>query len=465
MTIAMSPARLRPSSAARASTASTVSDVMLALEWTSHVALGVAIIGVVTVVVAASLRVAPIVAFVPSCAVFWQFAVPSEALGRMRARGMTSRDVAAAATRAVAGEKVLEYAFGEWVRETRVREEEAKVARVETVPMTTRTATRRGSTATTRRASRSRRRALPPADAWPHRPIFVRSSPRSETQVVTDGWASKNGPVFRATTPNARVKAMDASVAVNTETATSFETELFVGRVVCRFKGVRDHMTRTPASFYPEKGCTFQVLVQGRFKERVKVNDVLTGGEFDRPFENRPPKPLVYAGQQFFMSLTPGLSVDMLADVPYYYAPMGPTLSVLAAHAPEDAPEPTEIIEEDTRRLGGAFAERPRTAVERSRIFSDPAASDRYYFNTEDVYTFDYYQTVLLFNEYVMDIGITQLPLARCMAGQPISFFGKHKDGRYAYSFEIWHESLLPKAPERTPIGAPWPPRKRESTA
>ena len=139
MTIAMSPARLRPSSAARASTASTVSDVMLALEWTSHVALGVAIIGVVTVVVAASLRVAPIVAFVPSCAVFWQFAVPSEALGRMRARGMTSRDVAAAATRAVAGEKVLEYAFGEWVRETRVREEEAKVARVETVPMTTRT--------------------------------------------------------------------------------------------------------------------------------------------------------------------------------------------------------------------------------------------------------------------------------------------------------------------------------------
>ena len=46
--------------------------------------------------------------------------------------------------------------------------------------------------------------------------------------MVTDGWASKNGPVFRATTPNARVKAMDASVAVNTEKTTSFETELFV---------------------------------------------------------------------------------------------------------------------------------------------------------------------------------------------------------------------------------------------
>jgi len=459
----MSPARPRASRASRASISTTFSDVILAIEWTSHVTFGVAIVGVVTVVVAASLRVAPIVAFVPSCAMFWQFAVPSDALGRMRARGMTSRDVALSAARAVAGEKVLEYAFGEWVCESRAREDDDRATRAETASASARTVTRRGSTTAARRASRGRRRALPPADAWPHRPIFVRSSPRSETQVVTDGWASKNGPVFKATSPNARVKAMDASVAVNTETATSFETELFVGKVVCRFKGVQDHMTRTPTSFYPKKRCTFQVLVQGRFKERVKVNDMLTGGEFDRPFENRPPTPLVYAGQQFFKTLTPGLSVDMLADVPYYYAPMGSTLSVLAAHAPEDAPEPTEHIEEDTRRLGGAFAERPRTVAERCRIFSDPTASDRYYFNTEDVYTFDYYQSVLLFNEYVMDIGITQLPLVRCMAGQPISFFGKLRDGRYAYSFEIWHECLLPKAPERTPIGAPWPPKRRDA--
>jgi hypothetical protein len=50
------------------------------------------------------------------------------------------------------------------------------------------------------------------------------------------------------------------------------------------------------------------------------------------------------------------------------------------------------------------------------------------------------------------------------LVGQPINFFAKTKDGRYAYSFEIWHQSLLLKAKERTPMGAPWPPKSRTTS-
>ena len=107
-----------------------------------------------------------------------------------------------------------------------------------------------------------------------------------------------------------------------------FETELFRGKIVCRFKGVEDAHTKTSSEFYRVKKCTFQVLVQGKFKEKVKVSDMLTGGEFDRAFENIPPRTLVFAGEQFFKLLTPGLSVDLLCDVPYYSAPLGSTLSV-----------------------------------------------------------------------------------------------------------------------------------------
>jgi len=32
--------------------------------------------------------------------------------------------------------------------------------------------------------------------------------------------------------------------------------------------------------------------------------------------------------------------------------------------------------------------------------------------------------------------------------GQPIQFFAKTGDGRYAFCFEMWHEKLLPHAPE-----------------
>ena len=427
-------------------------DAVRTLDWCAHGTLGAGIVFASALGVAAALRVPLVVALVPSVMLFWQMCVPSEALGVMRANGATSASAAARVGRRLAGDATWEFLCGRGAsagggggrgdgggarRRAGKREKRGRGVGV-----------------------KGGRRALPPVNAWPHRPVFVRSSPRSSTQRVTDGWASKSGPVFRKDAPDAKPVQIDASAPVNTETAMSFETELFVGKMVCRFKGVEDANSRTPNSFYAAKKCTFQVLVQGRFKERVKVSDMLTGGEWDRPFENIPPTPLVIAGQQFFKQLTPGLITDMLGEEPYYYAPIGPTLSVLAAHSADDAPEPTADIKENTRRFGGAFAEGrgDRSVNDRCRIFSDPSSSEKYYFNTEDVYTFDYFQSVLLFNDYCLDIGFTRLPLNRCLNGQPLSFFAKHRDGRYAYSFEIWHECLLAKAPERTPVGARWPP-------
>jgi len=427
----------------------TLGDALVALEWTSHVAFGTLIIFVLALALASALRV-PVAPCVAPCAgVFWSLCVPSEALGRARARGWRWRDVAAAAARRCGGGEAMD--FWNARGETRARRA-ATAGDFDGFD---------GASFAGSRASTRGRRALPPATTWPHRPIFVRASPRTETTVI-DGWASERGPVLESESGGGMKapSAIDANAPVNTESAMEFETELFRGKIVCRFKGVEDAHTKTSNEFYRVKKCTFQVLVQGKFKEKVKVSDMLTGGEFDRAFENIPPRTLVFAGEQFFKLLTPGLSVDMLCDVPYYYAPLGTTLSVLAAHAEEDAPDPTADIGEDTRRFGGRFAESPtpKTIDERCAIFSDPSENDRYYFNTEDVYTMDYFQNVLLFGDYVLDAKATQLPLARCLNGQPISFFGKHRDGRYAYSFEIWHECLLPKAPERTPIGTPWPP-------
>jgi len=427
---------------ARAATR-TLGDALVALAWTSHVACGTLILFVLALALASALRVDVAVCLAPCAGVFWSLLVPSDALGRMRARGWRWRDVAAAAaTRSGGGNAV---AFWSARGDARARRDE-----------TASDAVGRESFGRTTAATRGRR-ALPPATTWPHRPIFVRASPRTKTTAL-DGWASERGPVLKSERGRGvkAPSAIDANAPVNTESAMEFETELFRGKIVCRFKGVEDAHTKTSSEFYRVKKCTFQVLVQGKFKEKVKVSDMLTGGEFDRAFENIPPRTLVFAGEQFFKLLTPGLSVDMLCDVPYYYAPLGSTLSVLAAHAEEDAPEPTAEIGEDTRRFGGRFAT-PKTIDERCAIFSDPSENEEYYFNTEDVYTMDYFQNVLLFDEYVLDVKVTQLPLARCLNGQPISFFGKHRDGRYAYSFEIWHECLLPKAPERTPIGTPWP--------
>ena len=426
-------------------------DVVFAVEtaeWFAHITVGFAFVFVVSLVVAASTRV-PLVAAFGCCFVSsWQMFVPSHAIGWMRAKGLTSRDLAGAVFERVPGYWVIASACGLGGRQRNLN------------GLSNANADRSASFAS---ASKSRmssstdeplppgRRKLPPVNMWPHKPVFVRSSPRSVTQRTIDGWASANGPVFRRNHPNARADEREASVPVNTETAMEFETELFAGKILCRFKGVDKATAKTPESFYSRKRCTFQVLVQGKFKERVRADELVTGGEFYHPFENVPPKSLVYAGQQFFMQLTPGLEVDMLADPPYYYAPMASTVSILAAHEDGRAPDITSDIGENTRLFGGKFAEREVSLNERSRIFSDAQQAAKYEFNTEDVYTFDYFQSVLLFDSYCLDIGIVKLKLDRHVNGQPLGIMAKHADGRYVYNFEIFHECLLPKSDQAPP--------------
>lgn len=304
------------------------------------------------------------------------------------------------------------------------------------------------------------RRALPHPATWPHRPVFVRFSPRDGgKQKPLAGWATRWGPetggVADGKTPPS---AVDASCPVNTETCMSFESELFVGEIICRFKGIgcpaNPSAVKTKEEFFRQKRCTFQVLVQGRFKEEVRADQILTGGEFSKPFTDRPPTYLVSAGCKFFAHLTPGLELDLLCDEPYYVATLGGTVTTLRADAPGDAPDPASDVSENNARMGGEFATAGPAGASvsrRCRVLGDPKTASAYVYNTEDVYTFDYFQSVLLFDSYCLDIGIVKLKLDRHVNGQPLGIMAKHADGRYVYNFEIFHECLLPKSDQAPP--------------
>ena len=348
------------------------------------------------------------------------------------------------------------------------------------------------------------RRALPDPSTWPHRPVFVRFSPRDGgSQRATAGWATPWGPETGAAGEKTPPSSALANCPVNTETAMAFESELFKGVIVCRFKGIACPANRaaskTKEDFFKKKRCTFQVLVQGKFKERIRADLVLTGGEFHKPFTERPPNYLVSAGCKFFAALTPGLELDLLCDEPFYTATLGGTVTTLSVDAEGDAPDPLSDVRERNGRMGGTFSRRETTnghsssgdgsfsarrektrtndaggeekdekketrsspsspsspsrsssddgvsVARRCRVLGDPNTAKLYEYNTTDVYTFDYFQSVLLFDSYCLDIGIVKLKLERHVDGQPLGIMAKHADGRYLYNFEIFHECLLPK--------------------
>jgi hypothetical protein len=151
----------------------------------------------------------------------------------------------------------------------------------------------------------------------------------------------------------------------------AFESELFVGKIVCRFKGINcpanPSACKTSNDFFKKKRCTFQVLVQGKFKEEVRADLILTGGEFHKPFTERPPHYLVSAGCKFFAALTPGLELDLLCDEPYYTATLGGTVTTLSVDAEGEEPDALSDVKERNGRMGGAFSSDQKKAFPRRK--------------------------------------------------------------------------------------------------
>ena len=318
-------------------------------------------------------------------------------------------------------------------------------------------------------------RPLPECRLWPHRPVFIRSSAREPSQrCINNSWSrlkdvreddeAKKVARKKRTTRRKRKDAewneLTDTCPVNTETALEFETDIFKGKVVCRFLGLGGE---TPEQFYIERSkicnnIAFQVVVQGEFKERIRMDQVVTGGEFKRPFENIPPRTIVYTGQELFKVITPGLACDVTADEPYYLALLGGFVSQMSVETKETAPNilDFEIPEQCDKIEGndgffqnGKHLNMQARGTRRVKELANPATAKKYYYEPGLIYTFDNMQSYLHLDTYSFDVGkVLTLKLELHLNGQPISILRENRDGRYAFCFEMWHEKLLPYAPE-----------------
>jgi len=335
---------------------------------------------------------------------------------------------------------------------------------------------------------------LPSCELWPHRPVFIRSSRREPTQIcLNNSWSSlviNNNTVreedfeinnndnnnnnnnkdnaaseLNISSSNAKNNSNNTDTnewddakdtcPVNTETYLEFETCIFKGKVVCRFHGIEGN---TPEQFYKVRGnVAFQVVVQGEFKERVRMDKVLTGGEFKRPYENIPPRMIVHTGQELFKVITPGLTCDVLAQEPYYLALLGGLVSQMRVDTRETAPDVLDfVLPEQCDMIGpgtyfndGKHLDINTRGSRRNKELANPATAQKYFYEPGLVYTFDNMQSYLHLDTYTFDVGkVLTLKLERHLRGQPIQFFAKTADGRYLFCFEMWHEKLLPFAPE-----------------
>lgn len=269
--------------------------------------------------------------------------------------------------------------------------------------------------------------APPPPSVWGQRPLYMKAESYAKCELSSD-----TGAWFNAEEPF------------------EFETPVFRGACLCRFRdvapppGARADAAERLDAYFKGKKRTFQVVIQGQFKRQVRMDTVVTGHEFFAPLVNVPGAFVLRSVLRVLRALSKSLDVRVFGSRPRVYASFGGTAQAMSVDERGSEPDIATLdgIEENTRRLGGAFASGV-AAKKRKKMLSSSRVSRNYAFNTSDVYTFDSYQHIFVPRSYQLNLGFRSVELAHHLNGQPAQIMAKIADGEYLYCFSLWHEKLI----------------------
>lgn len=260
---------------------------------------------------------------------------------------------------------------------------------------------------------------LPELQNWPHRPVFLQAG--TDTSVV----------------------GYSASEPLPVGVPFQFESSLFKGTILIRIRNVTSDDPGRNEAYFSGKKRLKQVVVQGQFKENIKVSDVFFGNVYDRTLKPAPPPSLSRMINAFMSRLVPGLILDLGSSKPKVltlYAGCAHSLSVnLPGQEPnimdDNLPENTVALLNGKDNI---------SSDKRKKKLSKPKQASRYQFDTDHVYTFHNYDNVIDLGTYNIDFRFGQYDLTKTLNGQPMSISAITQDGRSLYSFRVWHERLLP---------------------
>jgi hypothetical protein len=258
-------------------------------------------------------------------------------------------------------------------------------------------------------------RSLPHADKWKHRPILICANTTAIPDLIT---------------------ASDGSLPLGVPF--KFSSALFEGTCLIRVKGSRSDAPDEDAKYFSGRKRIFQSIVQGRFKEDVKVSDVMTGHEFARPLKNLPHPIILKAATNLLGRISPGMDIAVHTDQPHIKSTLMETTQIFRGDQPGNEPDiACHHIQEDSSVFGGVFAEKNITPSRRKCMFSNPENCHDCTFDTETVYTFEFYQNAFDCQSYSLDLGFTKIGCSKVFDGQPIQCLGKMRDGRYLWVSKV----------------------------
>lgn len=255
---------------------------------------------------------------------------------------------------------------------------------------------------------------LPPIESWPHRPIFLSAD------------------------PNVNVYGLGPKSPCPIGVPFEFETSLFKGRALIRFRGLENSDDPTSdENYFSGRSRLAQFIIQGRFKKQMPVSDVITGAEFEKPLKVSPPPFINKIIQKVFRRVAPGVEFDLSSFRPRVLAPLAGAVQILSADSAGSEPSITLIDDFEERGF------EMETHVRKKR-FSDVRYASRHMFDTETVYTFNSFDETINYADFHMDLKFMNYDLTKTLDGQPFQVMAKSKsDELYLWRFDVYNERLF----------------------
>jgi hypothetical protein len=255
-------------------------------------------------------------------------------------------------------------------------------------------------------------------ESWPHRPVYVKAS--QETCV----------------------KNFDSEEPMPLGVPIEFESSVFDGKILIRFRNAKSNHPETHNAYFEKRKRLMQFVVQGKFKKEISCADVFVGGTFQNPLKHAPPPFFARLLNILFERIAPGTITDLGSSKPRVLALYAGSTQTLSIDKPGQEPDIAAMdIPENTALL---FGDKFKSSYERKRYLSKRQKASKYFFDTENIYTFHYYDDAMDYGSFDIKLPVYgKFDLSHVIGNQPLPYSVVTSSGEVALSFDCWHEKVV----------------------
>jgi len=220
-----------------------------------------------------------------------------------------------------------------------------------------------------------------------------------------------------------------------------FETDLFKGLAMIRVRDLESSCDpSSDKKYFQGRKRKNQILVQGKFKQEIKITDAISGTEFKEPFATQPPMFLQKIFHKLFRRISPSLDIQLCGDMPKVMVNLGEAAQCISVDEEGEQPD----IQSVTLREKG-FAD---SLSKRKKFFTNlHKTNDDMAYNTHQVYTIELYYDMFDYTDYNLILApFLKFDMVKALGKQPFQVMARTKsDGRYLWVFTMFHSGHCTK--------------------